>query len=136
MLVADDPRDERRPGGGRHRGSCAEHGDQQHDRDDRVHEDERHRGRHLDDAGRHEQTSGIVGIDDPAHRTREEEERDDAGRQQQTDLVRVGAVGLQAEGQGDQRHLVAEGRDHPPAEGDHQVASSGRYVKHMLNSIR
>ena len=83
----------------------------------------------------HEQASRVVGVDQAAHRAREEEQGDDAGGEQQADLVRLGAVGLQAEGQGDQRHLVAERRDHPSCEGDDQVPASSADVQHMLNSI-
>jgi hypothetical protein len=47
----------------------------------------------------------------------------------------MGAVGLQPQGQGDDRHPVAERRHHAPAEGDEQVAASGETLQHILNSI-
>jgi hypothetical protein len=113
VVLANDPRDKRGPGSGGHRRCRAEQCDQHHDGDDSVHEDQRNRACHLDQSGAHEQPPGVVGVDQAAHRAGKEEQRNNPGGEQQADLVRPGAVGLQAEGQGDECDLIAERRDHP-----------------------
>ena len=135
MVLANDPRDERGPRGGGHRRSRAKQCDQQHDDHDGVHEDQRHRASHLDQSGANQQTSRVVGIHEAPHRAREEEERDHAGGEQHADLIRMGTVSLETEGQGDQGNLVAEGRDHPAGEGHDQIPASCLNVQHVLNSI-
>ena len=107
----------------------------EHDRHDRVEEDERDRGRHLGQATPDEEAPGVVGVDQAPDRAGEQQLRDDPGGQQQTHLVGVGAVRLQAQRQGDERHPVAERRHHAPHEGDDQVAASLANVQHLLNSI-
>jgi hypothetical protein len=83
-----------------------------------VKEDERDRGRHLRQASRYEQAPGVVGVDQAPDRARKHHQRDRPGGQQQTDLVGVGAVGLQAQSQGDERHSVAERRHHASGDGN------------------
>ena len=71
-----------------------------------------------------QETPGVVGVDQPPDRAGEQQQRDDPGGQQQRHLVGMGAVGLQAQRQGDERHPVAERRDHAPREGNDQVTAS------------
>ena len=100
-----------------------------------MEEDERDRGRHLGQATPDEEAPGVVGVDQAPDRAGEQNLRNDPGGQQQTDLVGVGAVRLQAQRQGDERHPVAERRHHAPHEGDDQVTASLLNVQHLLNSI-
>ena len=72
VVLADHSWDEGRPGGPGHRRSAAEHGDQEHDRRDRVKEDERDRGRHLDQATPEEEAPGVVGVDQASDRAGEQ----------------------------------------------------------------
>jgi len=84
----------------------------------------------------YEQTSRVVCVDQAPDSAREQQQRDDPPGEQYADLVWPGAVSLQAEGQGHQRHLVAERRNDPSGEGDVQVSVVAVNVQHLLNSIR
>ena len=83
-----------------------------------MHDDEGGRARHLDQPGADKEMPRVVGVDQATHQTGEKEERDDPGAEQDAYLVGPGTVGLEAEGEGDECHPVAEGRHHPPREGD------------------
>ena len=104
-----------------HRRGRTEHGYQHHDGHDGMHEDEGNRARHLKQPSAYEQTSRVVCVG-PSGRLGESSSNGmtPAG-EQYADLVWPGAVSRQAEGQGHQRHLVAERRNDPSGEGDVQV---------------
>ena len=76
-----------------------------------------------------------MGVHEAADGPGQQQERDDPGAEQQAYFPRPGPVTLQPEGQGDQSHLVAEGRDHPARQGHDQVPASRVIIKHVLNSI-
>ncbi len=86
-----------------------------------MQEDERDGAGRLDDPGAHEQVAGVAGVHEAAGRAGHQQERDHARGEQQADFVGPGAVTLQPEGEGDQGHLVAEGRCHPAGQGHDQV---------------
>lgn len=121
VVLADDSRKEGGPGGPGQRRGPGKHGDQGHERHDRVEEDERDRGCHLAQAPNDQQPPGVMSVHQPPDRAGEQQQRNGPRGQQDTDLEGAGAVRLQAQGQGDDRHPVAERRHHATHEDDAQV---------------
>ena len=135
LILADHSGKQGRPGGSGQRPRRAQHGDQDHGQRHGVQEDERDRGRDLDQATRDEEVPGVMGVDESPDRAGEQQLWDDPSGEQHADLVGARAVGLQAQGQGDERQSVAECRHHAPDEGDDQVTTAPADVQHSLNSI-